>query len=322
MTPPSNMPETKPQPIQRVAIVGFGEVGSIFGTDFAIEGIDVSIFDILLLSKRHRQQMLSKARACGVRAADDLKDCLRDADLVISAVTASSSLDVAKKAGPLLCAGQIFLDINSVSPETKRKVAKHIERPATKNSRPYFVEAAVMAAVPSQRLKVPMLLGGAHAAEVSARLQSIGMNATTLSNQVGVASAVKMCRSVMMKGLEALAVECLFAAHRFGAEESVLESLAATYPGLDWKGRLPDYLISRVAEHGSRRAAEMREVAKAVQSVGIKPLMSFAAADRQEQLIREMTARGVHFERAGTFSWRSLADALRPKQRRRPKRRS
>jgi 3-hydroxyisobutyrate dehydrogenase-like beta-hydroxyacid dehydrogenase len=148
------------------------------------------------------------------------------------------------------------------------------------------------------------------------------MNATTLSNQVGVASAVKMCRSVMMKGLEALAVECLFAAHRFGAEESVLESLAATYPGLDWKGRLPDYLISRVAEHGSRRAAEMREVAKAVQSVGIKPLMSFAAADRQEQLIREMTARGVHFERAGTFSWRSLADALRPKQRRRPKRRS
>jgi len=299
-----------PRPIRRIAIIGFGEVGGIFGNDFARQGINVSIFDILLNSKRHRKQMLSKARACGVRAADDVKHCVRDAQLVISAVTAASSLDVAKETGHLLRSGQIFLDINSVSPETKRNAAKHIEKRSAKNNRAHFVEAAVMGPVPGQRLKVPMLLGGAHAADASVQLRSIGMNAIALSINIGVASAVKMCRSVMMKGIEALAVECLFAARHFGAEDSVLESLAATYPGMGWKDRLPDYLIGRVAEHGLRRAAEMREVAKALNSVGLTPTMSLAAADRQENLVREMAQRGLPFDPGALFSWRSLADAI------------
>jgi 3-hydroxyisobutyrate dehydrogenase-like beta-hydroxyacid dehydrogenase len=308
--PSSNMSKTKPQPINRIAIIGFGEAGSIFGNDLARQGIDVSIFDILLNSKRHRPRMLAKACSCGVRTADNLKDCLRDAELVISAVTASSTLDVAEKAAPLLHSGQIFLDINSVSPETKRKAAKHFEKRSAKNGQAHFVEAAVMAAVPGQRLKVPMLLGGAHAEEASAWLRSLGMNVTALSDQIGVASAVKMCRSVIMKGLEALAVECLLAARRYGAEDKVLESLAATYPGWGWDDRFPDYLIGRVAEHGLRRAAEMREVARTVRSVGITPSMSLAAAGRQEELVREMAARGIQFDPGTPFSWRALAEAI------------
>jgi 3-hydroxyisobutyrate dehydrogenase-like beta-hydroxyacid dehydrogenase len=313
------MHETKLQPIQRIAIIGFGEVGGIFGHDFARQRTDVSVFDILFNSKRHKQAMLSRARACGVTATDSLKNCVRDADLVISAVTASSILDVAKQVAPHLRTGQIFLDLNSVSPETKRKAAKHIEKRTAKSNRAHFVEAAVIAAVPSLRLKVPILLGGPHATQAAERLQPLGMNATALSSEIGIASAVKMCRSVMMKGLEALTVECLFAARRYGAEDKVLESLAATYPGFDWRDRLPDYLISRVAEHGLRRAAEMREVARAVRSIGIKPSMAMATADRQEKLAVEMAALRIHYEPGKPFSWRSLADALARKQSPRPK---
>jgi 3-hydroxyisobutyrate dehydrogenase-like beta-hydroxyacid dehydrogenase len=313
------MSKTNLQPIKRIAIIGFGEVGGIFGNDFARQGIAVSVFDILLNSKRHRPQMLAKARACGVRAANDLKDCVRDADLVISAVTSSSTLGVAKKVASLLRSGQIFLDINSVSPETKRKAAKHFAKRSAKTRKAHFVEAAVMAAVPGQRLKVPMLLGGAYAEVTSARLRSLGMNATALSDQIGVASAVKMCRSVIMKGLEALAVECLLAARRCDAEDKVLESLAATYPGWGWNDRLPDYLISRVAEHGLRRAAEMREVARTVRSVGITPIMSLATADRQEKLVREMAARGIQYKPGNAFSWRELADATARKSAPRPR---
>jgi 3-hydroxyisobutyrate dehydrogenase-like beta-hydroxyacid dehydrogenase len=318
------MPEIASQPVKRIAIIGFGEVGSIFGTDFAIEGIDVSVFDILLLSERHQEHMLAKARTCGVRAADNLKDCVRDAELVISAVTPASALEVARKAGPLLQADQVFLDINSVSPETKRRAEKHIERRKGKGkgTTAHFVEAAVMAGVPGQRLKVPMLLGGAHAAEMSDRLRSIGMNATPLSDQIGVASAVKMCRSVMIKGLEALAVECLFAARRYGAEDAVLESLAATHPSLGWKDHLGDYMISRVAEHGIRRAAEMREVAKALRSAGLKPTMALATADRQERLVQEMATRNIIFESSSSFSWRSLADEIGKGSARRSKRKT
>jgi 3-hydroxyisobutyrate dehydrogenase-like beta-hydroxyacid dehydrogenase len=293
------------EPIQRIAIIGFGEAGGILGNELAARGLDVSTFDVLLHSKEAREAMLAKARVSKVRAAEGLSDCVRDAQLVISAVTASSALDVAKDASRLLRAGQTFLDINSVSPGTKQKMAEQFEK-----SEARFVEAAVMAAVQPQRLKVPMLLGGTTAAELAARLSSVGMNANVASDRIGVPSAVKMCRSVVIKGLEALAVESMFAARRYGSENEVLASLAATFPEMGWNGKLPDYLISRVAEHGKRRAAEMREAAQALRDVGIDPLMAEATAERQDALAEEIASQ-LRESRAGKpFSWRELADAL------------
>jgi 3-hydroxyisobutyrate dehydrogenase-like beta-hydroxyacid dehydrogenase len=301
-------------PIHQVAIIGFGEAGGILAEDLAKRGMNVSVFDILFNSNRRRQPMLSKAHACRVTAAGSLKDCLHQAELVISAVTASSALEVAKEAGPMLGEGQLFLDINSVSPETKRKAARNIER-----RRARFIEAAVMSAVPTHRLQVPMLLGGPHAFEAAERLQKIGVNATPFSHQLGVASAVKMCRSVVIKGLEALVIESLFAARMYGAEDKVLESLAVSFPGMGWADHLPDYLISRVAEHGHRRAEEMREVAQTLRHVGIEPVMALATAQCQEQLIGKMAKRRVAFDSAKLFSWRSLSDAaVTPRRRSRP----
>lgn len=301
------------QRISRVAIIGFGEVGGIFGGDLAKQEIHVSVFDILLASAFHRPQMLAKARSCGVKAEASLRDCVHDAELVISAVTASSTLDVAREAGPILRREQVFLDINSVSPETKREASACIETNSRKDGG-LFVEAAVMAAVPGKRLKVPMLLGGAHAVSASDSLRSLGMNATPLSDQIGVASAVKMCRSVLIKGLEALTVECLFAARQYRAENEVLESLAATYPDMGWTDRLPDYLISRVAEHGRRRAAELREVAKTLREAAVEPTMTLAAAHRQERLVDELFESHCSVLSPGPFSWRKLADELLPRR--------
>lgn len=185
--------------IHRIAIVGFGEAGGIFAKDLAAAGFEVRVFDILFNSGRRRDPMLRKAQASSVTAALSLRNCLSEAELVISAVTASSALEVANEAGPLLTESQIFLDINSVSPETKRRAAGYVAR---KSGR--FVEAAVMSAVPKQRLQVPMLLGGPYAFEAAKQLQRIGMSAMPFSDQLGVASAVKMCRSVVMKGWKLL----------------------------------------------------------------------------------------------------------------------
>jgi 3-hydroxyisobutyrate dehydrogenase-like beta-hydroxyacid dehydrogenase len=294
-----------PEPIRRVALVGFGEVGGIFGRDLAAQGLDVSIYDILLHSGEAREAMLAKARDAGVQAKESLNDALRDTDLVISAVTASSAADVARDASAALRSGQIFLDINSVSPATKSGMAERIDR-----GQGCFVEAAVMAAASPQRLKVPMLLGGKHAAKTAERLQSIGMNATAVSERIGVASATKMCRSVVIKGLEALVTESLMAARRYGAEEAVLASLAATFPDMGWNDRLPNYLISRVAEHGRRRAAEMREAAQALRDVGLDPLMAQATAERQDWLVHEMAEQGLDARTMKPFSWQRLADAI------------
>jgi 3-hydroxyisobutyrate dehydrogenase-like beta-hydroxyacid dehydrogenase len=249
--------------------------------------------------------MLAKAKNANVHPCDNLKEAICGADLVISAVTCSAAADVARNSVPYLRGGQTYLDINSVSPETKREIARVLE-PSNAN----FVEAAVMAPVTPQRLKVPMLLGGAEAEPVAERLRSIGMNVTPISDRIGVASAVKMCRSVIIKGIEALAVESLFAARRYGAEKEVLASLAATYPQMGWDGPLPDYLISRVAEHGRRRASEMREAAETLRNIGLEPLTAMATAERQDWLVQEMDERHISVRAGEPFSWQQLADAI------------
>jgi 3-hydroxyisobutyrate dehydrogenase-like beta-hydroxyacid dehydrogenase len=293
------------KPFQKIGIIGFGEVGGIFGRDLADRGADVATFDILFDAPASREAMLAKARGCGVHACESVGDCLRDRELVISAVTATSAREVAEQAASMMVLGQIFLDLNSVSPETKSRIADYFEP-----SRGEFVEAAVMAAVSPQRLKVPMLLGGRHAAELGPRLAATGMNGKAVSERIGIASATKMCRSVIIKGLEALVVESMFAARRYGAEDAVLASLAATYPDMGWNRDLPDYLISRVAEHGRRRAAEMREAAEAISDVGLEPHMADATAARQDWLVEEIARVGKKHQAGEIFSWRVLADSI------------
>ena len=288
-----------------MAIIGFGEAGSVLGAELVTAGVEVVTYDILFGAPASREPLRSKAQELKIRAAESPEAAIVGANLVISAVTASSSAAVAARAAQSIRAGQIFLDINSVSPATKRANAEIIESAGAD-----YVEAAVMAPVPPQRLKVPMLLGGRRAEELAQALRKLGMNTSALSDRVGVASAVKMCRSVMIKGLEALAVECLFAARRFGAEQEVLTSLHGTFPDMGWLDTLPDYLWSRVAEHGRRRAAEMREVALTLADVELEPTMALAVAARQDWLIEAMASRGVPYPRDRSFSWRALADAL------------
>ena len=291
--------------LRRIAMVGFGEAGSILGVELAAKGRDVVTYDILLNAPAARGAMLEKAKQGRVSTADTFDEAVKDADLVISAVTAASSENVARSAGKVLRAGQVFLDINSCSPATKRTNSQLVE-----GSGADYVESAVMAPVPPQRLQVPMLLGGRRAAELAPALQALGMNATFLACEIGVASAVKMCRSVVIKGLEALAVESMLAARRFGAEQEVLASLQGTFPQMGWQDKLPDYLLSRVAEHGRRRAAEMREVAHTLEDVGVEPIMAQATAVRQDALCDAMAAHGIAYPHGEAFSWRWLADEL------------
>src|SRR5262249_18637842 len=148
-----------------------------------------------------------------------------------------------------------------------------------------FVEAAIMAAVAPRGHRVPMLLGGRAAREFADRLTPFGMRLEVVSDEVGAASAVKMCRSIVIKGLEALVLECALGASRFGADERVFESLEESFPGMNWRV-LAGYMIGRVVEHGERRAREMDEAAETLRQAGVEPLMSEAISKRQEWAAR------------------------------------
>jgi 3-hydroxyisobutyrate dehydrogenase-like beta-hydroxyacid dehydrogenase len=288
-----------------IAIIGFGEAGGILGAELAKRDRAVRAYDILLDDAATRDAMAKKAAAAGVAAADSHAAAVKGADLVISSVTAACAVDVARAFAPHGARGQVFLDINSISPEAKRGNARAIEASGAD-----YVEAAVMAAVPPKRLKVPMLLGGPRAREVGATLNAMGFSTEVAGDAIGIASAIKMCRSVMIKGLEALTVECLLGARRYGAEKEVLASLAGTFPGMGWDKDLPNYLIGRVAEHGRRRAAEMREVAATLTGGGIAPRMASSTAELHDWFVDALGAADAAWNGDGAFDWRKSVDAL------------
>jgi len=289
-----------------IGLIGFGEAGGILAHDLAAQGITVQVYDRLLDEPSRWQQMIEKAQQYNVRLCDSVQDAARDVPLVISAVTAGNALEVARDAAQVMTSGQLFMDLNSVAPATKQAAQRLIAV-----SGAAYIDAAVMAPVPPKRLKTPVLLGGEMAGELSAALNTFGFNTREVATEVGVASAIKMCRSIMIKGLEALTTECLTTARYYGAEAEVLDSLHRSFPSMGWDDQLPHYLISRVAEHGGRRAEEMEEVARTVLAAGNLPRMSEAIVATQRGLVRAMADRNLRYTDLEPFDWQHLHDLLR-----------
>lgn len=264
---------------QRIAFIGFGEAGQTLSRGFLGDGKPgIRTYDILFDDPANRGELKRTAESLGVGVAANHVDAVRDAEIVFLAVTASSSLEAAQSCLPGLRKGQLFLDINSVSPLRKRETAAQVAPTGAA-----YVDVAVMAPVAPYRHKVPCLIGGPGAEEFLPRARSLGMKVDLVSAEVGPASAIKMFRSIMVKGLEALMLESMLAASEYRVEERVLASLKETYPALDWE-RLAGYLIERVVSHGRRRAAEMREVAETLEGIGLEPIMAQATAARQQWL--------------------------------------
>jgi 3-hydroxyisobutyrate dehydrogenase-like beta-hydroxyacid dehydrogenase len=262
------------KPIQGIALIGFGEVGQILAQDLLSKGITkLAAFDPKFSNSETSPAKALKTIA--VAPAETAKAAVEGTDLVISAVTAANTVAAAKSVVPGLRSGAFFLDLNSASPESKQTAAKIIEAAHGR-----YVEASVMAPVPPKRIASPLLLGGPHAHVFMEAVGHLGFQARVVSSAIGPAAATKMCRSVIVKGIEALLTESLLAARRFHVEDDVLASLHDLLPAGGW-AQLAHYMIGRSVEHGARRAEEMREAAKTVSEAGIHPAMTQATVERQ-----------------------------------------
>ena len=251
-----------------IGFIGFGEAGSHIAIGLRSAGLDrLFAYDI--------RNVREQAASSGTTVVDTPSALAESSDILIAAVTASSALDAATQIAPFLGAHHLYTDINSVSPALKQEIDAVIQK-----TNASFVEAAVMAPVPPYGHRVPMLLGGSGATRFVSTMTPFGMRLEVLSGKIGTAAAVKMCRSIVVKGLEALLFECVLGASRYDAEDRVFASLEESFPGLDWK-KLANYMIGRSVVHGERRAHEMEEVAETLRAIGIDPIMAEATARRQ-----------------------------------------
>ena len=265
----------------RISFIGFGEAGQAIASGLRETGIErVAAWDILF-PERTGTKLKETAESLGLRVASSARDAARETDVIISAVTAASSMDAARSVASDLPGNPYYLDINSVSPGRKQGTAKLL------GERVRYVDVAVIAAIHPARHRTPLLLSGPHSEGILPLLHEMDMQFSVVGPEVGSAAAIKMIRSVMIKGMEALTLECFLAAARAGVLEEVTTSLKNNYPTLDWT-KIADYNLERMASHGERRAAEMEESAATLRELGLDPLMVESTVKRQ----REMGAIG------------------------------
>ncbi len=288
-----------------IAFLGFGEAAQAFLAGWRTEpgfAAEVTAYDIKTNSsdpevRRGKRADYARANVAGAAAAPE---ALAGAGAVFSVVTPDQAHQAAVAALPGLAAGALFFDCDSCAPQTKARTAAEVEAAGGR-----YVDVAVMAPVHPRLHRTPLLISGPHAKPAARRLAELGMAAAIHDGPVGSASAVKMIRSIMMKGLEALVAECVLAGTKAGVIDEVLDSLDDTYPDFDWKARSA-YMLERVATHGRRRAAEMREVALTVDLFGLDGAMSRASVGWQ-QTIGELGLRATPEEAA---DYRVMAEKI------------
>lgn len=261
-----------------LALIGFGEAGQAFASGWNRQGARVGAYDIKSDDPAQATEMQACYERLSVIGAVSSGEALVGADRVFSVVTADRALQAARAAAPGLAAGAFWFDCNSCAPGTKRAAADAITAAGGR-----YVDVAVMAPVHPKGHQVPLLISGPHADAAREALVALDMRPSVVGDRVGQASAIKMIRSVMIKGFEALTAECFLAAQRAGVEKAVLASLRDSDPGFGFPGRAA-YNLERMMVHGRRRAAEMREVAATVAELDLPNVMSVATVEWQDRI--------------------------------------
>jgi len=259
-----------------IAFIGFGEAGQAFADGL---GQPARAYDRKTYVGPTRRAKLDDYDRLGVQGALTNQVAVESAGLILSLVTADKALAAARETARGIESDALYCDMNSVAPQTKRDAAIAIEQAGA-----HYIDVAIMAPVHPARRAVPLLVSGPQAERAAQALAAIGFgNVRVIAGGVGTASAIKMIRSVMVKGIEALTAECVLAAEAAGVRGEVIASLDASWPGADWAKRA-DYNLDRMMVHGVRRAAEMEEVVRTLDALGTGSAMSRGTVERQHAI--------------------------------------
>ena len=266
--------------MQAVGFIGFGEAARAITDGWVEAGIAGfrAAFDIKTLNGNEADAI---ARACAARnvlCRSSFTELGHTSDVLFSLVTADNALAAAEAAAPVLKPGTLYLDCNSCSPRTKCRAAGIVG-----NAGGRYVDVAIMSPIYPKRHRTPCIVSGPYSADAAEAMAGLGMTVKVAGPKIGEASSIKMVRSVMIKGTEALMAECFLAAEKAGVSTQVLASLTASDPAIDWPAKA-GYCLERMMVHGNRRSAEMREVVATLDDLGLKPRMSAAAADWQAEI--------------------------------------
>lgn len=285
----------------RLGFIGFGEVGFELSRGLKQEGLsEIFAFDPMTNDDRYGPLVRSRAKEAGVGLLHTPLDLVAKTEVIIAAIPGSNALSAALSLASALRPGQIYADVSTSTAAGKKKMAETIDACGA-----LFVDVALMGGLSVQHHKVPALLSGRGSDAFIERFAPFGMCLTKVSDNAGDAIAIKLVRSIAMKGLASLAVETLEAATKLGVETAVLRSIEDTLSATTFKNTL-DWLVTASALHAERQVHEMHDVMLMMQEIDVEPVMTKATTRRLEWLADKNYKE--KFQGKKPREWQEVAD--------------
>ena len=287
--------------MMKLGFIGFGGAGYGLAKGLHQAGLtEILFYDRMQQTPPYAEVIRRHAEETGALPAGRMEELLSHVEVVISCVTGAMAASVAEEAAPFLRTGHLYADVNTAAPQVKEQVAGIVEKTGA-----LFVDAAMMGAIPTFLHRVPILASGSGAERFQLAMQPYEMNIRVVGAKPGQASAIKMFRSIFMKGILSLFLEMLTATHRYGVDEMVLGSIAESLDGVPFleTARLQ---MTKGVVNAERMAHEMEEVIATLEGMDLPAGMSRAAMEK----LLWCTGFGLR-ERYGGELPKTLAEVLR-----------
>lgn len=264
----------------KMGFIGFGEAAFCIAEGLREEGVKgIVAYDALRGHPTMGAQVAGRAERAGVELLDSACAVAERTDLLFAAVPSSHTLDVCDAIASALRPGQIYADVSASTPSVKEQVWQRI-----RGSGVLFADAAMLGSLPLDRHKVPIVASGNGAQALIDRMAPLGMRIEKVGENPGEASAIKLVRSIFMKGVASLMIETMQAAHAYRVTDQVVASLAQSMDGIPFTSHL-DRLVTGTAIHARRRADELKGSVKMMQECALDHSMASAAQEKHERLV-------------------------------------
>lgn len=254
--------------LHRVALIGAGEVARFYGAALKLAGVQVPF----ILVRRESAAASELAQQLGAKLCLQADTDWRSLDGVLSAVTGTQAYIVAKAVMPHLSVGALYMDLCTAEPQDMESMDALAQEHGIE-----LADLAIMGSVPSTGAQTALLAAGQGAGRAAAFWQAQGASVRILPGQAGDAMRLKLLRSLMTKGLEALGIENLMLAERMGLRAELYEVLE----DLNQRG-LQDFMESCLRSHlvhGVRRRDEVLQVRRQLELAGIAPRVTNGILD-------------------------------------------
>lgn len=226
--------------------------------------------DVYWVSEGRGPQTHKRVSEIGLKDAQNLKTLCSTCTAIVSVCPPHAAEEVA---GQVAAQGYngLYLDANAISPQRTKQIAQIVQKAGAD-----FVDGGIIGNPPTKRGMTWLYLSGLRADEVASFFSGGPLDTGVIGEEIGKASALKMCYAAFTKGTTALLCAILATASAFDVSEELYAQWSRD--GSEFADESKER-VRQVTQKAWRFIGEMREISSTFQSAGLPGGFHEAAAN-------------------------------------------